>query len=115
MSCALTLAFLQPVLCPQVSVMAQTEDIDYGDTAVTDGKVKEGKGPMPKSNDRKVDADEVPDKIHGIELNHHSSKLGDVKPKMRGDKPFVFSNQKVGQGLDEIIAFIEKQGMLSAA
>jgi len=35
--------------------------------------------------------------------------------KMRGDKPFVFSNQKVGQGLDEIIAFIEKQGMLSAA
>ena len=35
--------------------------------------------------------------------------------KMRGDKPFVFSNQKVGQGLDEIIAFIEQQGMLSAA
>ena len=35
--------------------------------------------------------------------------------KMRGDKPFVFSNQKVGQGLDEIIAFIERHGMLSAA
>ena len=35
--------------------------------------------------------------------------------KMRGDKPFVFSNQKVGQGLDEIIAFIERQGMLTAA
>ena len=35
--------------------------------------------------------------------------------KMRGDKPFVFSNQKVGQGLDEIIAFIEKQGLLGAA
>jgi urease accessory protein len=35
--------------------------------------------------------------------------------KMRGDKPFVFSNQKVGQGLDEIIAFIEKQGLLTAA
>jgi urease accessory protein len=32
--------------------------------------------------------------------------------KMRGDKPFVFSNQKAGQGLDEIIAFIETQGML---
>ncbi len=35
--------------------------------------------------------------------------------KMRGDKPFVFSNQKVGQGLDQIIAFIERHGMLSAA
>lgn len=28
--------------------------------------------------------------------------------KMRGDKPFVFSNQKIGKGLDEIIAFIER-------
>ncbi|MGY2437727.1 GTP-binding protein, partial [Escherichia coli] len=35
--------------------------------------------------------------------------------KMRGEKPFVFSNQKIGQGLDEIIAFIERQGMLTAA
>ena len=35
--------------------------------------------------------------------------------KMRGDKPFVFSNQKVGQGLDQIIAFIERHGMLGAA
>lgn len=35
--------------------------------------------------------------------------------KMRGAKPFVFSNQKTGQGLDEIIAFIESQGMLRAA
>lgn len=35
--------------------------------------------------------------------------------KMRGDKPFVFSNQKTGQGLPEIIAFIEQQGMLRAA
>jgi urease accessory protein len=33
--------------------------------------------------------------------------------KMRGAKPFVFSNQKTGQGLDEIIAFIETQGMLT--
>jgi urease accessory protein len=32
--------------------------------------------------------------------------------KMRGDKPFVFTNMKTGQGLDEIIAFIEHQGML---
>ena len=32
--------------------------------------------------------------------------------KMRGDKPFVFSNMKSGQGLDSIVAFIEHQGML---
>ena len=33
--------------------------------------------------------------------------------KMRGAKPFVFSNQKTSQGLEEIIAFIETQGMLT--
>ncbi|MGC4090776.1 MAG: urease accessory protein UreG [Polyangiaceae bacterium] len=32
--------------------------------------------------------------------------------KMRGERPFVFSNMKTGQGLAEIIAFIEKEGML---
>jgi urease accessory protein len=32
--------------------------------------------------------------------------------KMRGARPFVFSNLKVGQGLETIIGFIEKQGML---
>ena len=32
--------------------------------------------------------------------------------KMRGDKPFVFSNMKTKQGLDDIIQFIEKDGML---
>jgi len=35
--------------------------------------------------------------------------------RMRGDKPFVFSNQKTGQGLAEIITFIERQGLLTAA
>ena len=35
--------------------------------------------------------------------------------KMRGDRPFLFSNQKTGQGLREIIDFIERQGMLAAA
>ena len=34
--------------------------------------------------------------------------------KMRGERPFIFSNLKTGQGLDEIIAFIEKQGLLAA-
>jgi len=32
--------------------------------------------------------------------------------RMRGDRPFVFSNLKTGEGLDDIIRFIEKQGML---
>ena len=34
--------------------------------------------------------------------------------KMRGDRPFVFSNLKTGQGLDAIVAFIEAHGMLRA-
>jgi urease accessory protein len=32
--------------------------------------------------------------------------------KMRGTRPFVFSNLKKGDGLGEIIDFIEKQGMM---
>jgi urease accessory protein len=35
--------------------------------------------------------------------------------KMRGEKPFVFSNQKTGLGLEQIIAFIERQGLLTEA
>ena len=34
--------------------------------------------------------------------------------KMRGDRPFVFSNLKTGHGLDFIIEFIKTQGMLGA-
>lgn len=33
--------------------------------------------------------------------------------KMRGDRPFVFSNLKSAEGLQDIIAYIEKMGMLS--
>ncbi len=33
--------------------------------------------------------------------------------RMRGDRPFVFANMKTGQGLDEIIHFIEHEGMLA--
>jgi len=33
--------------------------------------------------------------------------------KMRGPRPFVFSNLKTGQGLEEIVKFIEKEGMLT--
>jgi urease accessory protein len=32
--------------------------------------------------------------------------------KMRGARPFVFSNLKTGQGLDQIIEFIERQGLM---
>ena len=35
--------------------------------------------------------------------------------KMRGARPFVFSNLKSGQGLDAIVKFIETEGMLRAA
>ncbi|EWH10888.1 urease accessory protein UreG [Catenovulum agarivorans DS-2] len=35
--------------------------------------------------------------------------------KMRGDKPFIFSNLKAKQGLDDIIRFIETEGMLDIA
>jgi urease accessory protein len=34
--------------------------------------------------------------------------------RMRGARPFVFSNLKSGQGLDSIVQFIEKEGMLAA-
>ena len=34
--------------------------------------------------------------------------------KMRGARPFVFSNLKTGQGMDAIVHFIETEGMLCA-
>jgi len=35
--------------------------------------------------------------------------------RMRGERPFVFSNMKSGQGLAEIIAFVEREGLLGAS
>ena len=32
--------------------------------------------------------------------------------KMRGDRPFVFTNLKTGQGLEEVEGFIRREGML---
>jgi len=32
--------------------------------------------------------------------------------KMRGERPFVFSNLKTNKGLDQIVEFIERQGMV---
>ena len=34
--------------------------------------------------------------------------------KMRGERPFVFTNLKTGQGLDAVIDFIIKQGLLES-
>ena len=33
--------------------------------------------------------------------------------KMRGDRPFVFTNLKTGEGLDRVVAFIEREGLLA--
>ena len=35
--------------------------------------------------------------------------------KMRGERPYVFTNLKTGQGLAEVIAFIKRQGLLEGA
>jgi urease accessory protein len=35
--------------------------------------------------------------------------------KMRGDRPFVFSNLKTGQGLATVIEFIQREGLLETA
>jgi urease accessory protein len=32
--------------------------------------------------------------------------------RMRGERPFVFTNLKTGQGLSTIVEFIEKNGLL---
>jgi urease accessory protein len=52
-------------------------------------------------------------KIDVADLVGASLEVMDTDTKrMRNGKPFVFSNMKTKQGLDEIISFIEKEGML---
>lgn len=55
----------------------------------------------------------VINKIDLASLVGASLSVMDVDSKrMRGDRPYVFANMKTGQGLDEIIDFIEREGML---
>ena len=35
--------------------------------------------------------------------------------RMRGERPFVFTNLKTGQGLEEVVRFIEREGLLVRA
>jgi len=35
--------------------------------------------------------------------------------RMRGERPWVFANMKAGTGVEDIIAFIEREGMIQAA
>ena len=43
-----------------------------------------------------------------LEVMAHDSK------RMRGERPFVLTNLRAGQGVDEIAAFIVREGMLTA-
>ena len=43
-----------------------------------------------------------------LEVMEHDAK------RMRGERPFVFTNMKTGQGLDTIIRFIEVEGLLES-
>jgi urease accessory protein len=56
--------------------------------------------------------------INKIDLAPHVGASLDVMERdarrMRGDAPFVFTNLKTGAGLEHVIAFIERQGMLQA-
>ncbi len=33
--------------------------------------------------------------------------------KQRGDRPFIFTNLRQGEGVEEVVAFIRKQGLLN--
>lgn len=57
--------------------------------------------------------------INKIDLAPHVGASLDVMDrdarKMRGERPFVFTNLKTGQGLDVVIEFIVRAGMLNPA
>ncbi|MCP5267209.1 MAG: urease accessory protein UreG [Burkholderiaceae bacterium] len=53
--------------------------------------------------------------INKIDLAPHVGASLDVMAadaaRMRGERPFVFTNLKTGEGLDTVIAFIEREGL----
>jgi len=55
--------------------------------------------------------------INKIDLAPHVGASLDVMEddsrRMRGERPFVFTNLKTGQGLDKVVDFIVHQGMLA--
>ena len=56
--------------------------------------------------------------INKIDLAPHVGASLEVMERdakrMRGARPFVFSNLRTGQGVDEIVRFIEEKGGLGA-
>ena len=56
--------------------------------------------------------------INKIDLAPHVGASLEVMDRdarrMRGERPFLFTNLKTGQGLDGVISFIEKQGLFQA-
>ena len=57
--------------------------------------------------------------INKIDLAPHVGASLDVMrhdaARMRGPRPFVFTNLKTGQGLPEVVAFVEREGGLGPA
>src|SRR5262249_21696157 len=57
--------------------------------------------------------------INKIDLAPHVGasleKMDQDARRMRGERPFVFSNLRTGEGLDRIAGFIEAKGGLGAA
>ena len=55
--------------------------------------------------------------INKIDLAPHVGASLDVMDRdarrMRGERPFVFANVRVGQGVDEVASFVERQGGLA--
>ncbi|NCC27350.1 MAG: urease accessory protein UreG [Gammaproteobacteria bacterium] len=56
--------------------------------------------------------------INKIDLAHYVGASLEVmerdSKRMRGERPFVFTNLRTGEGLERILEFIEHQGMLRA-
>jgi urease accessory protein len=54
--------------------------------------------------------------INKIDLAPHVGASLEVMARdakrMRGDRPFVFTNLKTGEGLEDVARFIERQGLL---